>query len=340
MLRIDPVSVTFGFVNSTSNGNVLTGDPVVFMISAATRMLSLSFNVDFGDGSAAIYSLIDANQTISRAYAFAGVYNVTMTTVDGAYINIIPIYSLKVNVTGRPSCSPPLLSIENKGSFDNPMLSQRSSTLTLTSVTILSCSFDNTNTKIWTLNEVDPMSGALIGSPIDLTQNASRFAGSNQGILVVYANSLEYGRYLFKYTVTVRYTMDGGLTYLTLQTDISTYVQIMPTGLNVFGLPKGILQQTYGLNQQILLDAGSNTKDLDLFIDPKTLYYQFFCQVIPNGYATTYYTNQYSVVTQYGTTNYFQVKNTTTALNTPSTECLESKITISYKLFIFQFNIK
>jgi hypothetical protein len=328
---VEPINVTFGFANDSADTTVLTGDPVVFLLVAFTRRLSISFNVDFGDNTSSLFMLTDSNQTISKAYAFAGVYTVTMKTLNTAYSSVIPTYNITLNVTGRPSCSSPVLSIDNQGSFDNPAETQRSATLTLNSVTIMSCAFNNTNTKIWTLNEVDSLSGALIGSPIDMTLDSTKFAGYNQGILVVYPNALGYGRYMFKYTVTITYTKNAGLTYLTLQSEVSTYIQISPTGLNVFGLPKGILQQSYGLYQQILLDAGSNTKDLDYYVDPRTLYYQFYCQVIPSGQATSYFTDVYSIVTQYNQTNFFQVKDTTTTqTNIKSTECLES---------MFSFNL-
>ncbi len=290
-----------------------------------TSQASVSFRVDFGDGSSSIYTLTDTIEFITKSYAFAGIYNVTMRTIDLAYANAVPASNLTVNVTGPPSCNPPFLSIENQGTFDNPVQVQRSQILTLTSVTIMSCAFDNTNTKAWSLNKVDPSTGALVGSPIDTTSNPSRFSGSNQAILVVYSNVLGYGKFLFKYTVTVRYTRNGGLTYSTTQADVSTYVQIVLTGLDVFGLPRGILQQTYGISQHVVLDAGVNTKDLDSFVDPRTLSFAFYCQVVPSGKATSYFTDRFSIVTRFNATNFYQVKNTSTALNTPSTECLTSK---------------
>jgi hypothetical protein len=327
-LYLPPVfNVTFGFANTSASSSVgLTGESVLFKLSALTSGLSISFNVDFGDGTSSIYSLTDKIEIISKSYAFARMYNVSMRTTDQAYQSQVPSANLVINVTGAPSCTPPLLSIENQGSLSNPMQALRSEVIILTSVTILACAFDNTNTKSWSLNEVDPETDTLIGSPIDLTSNPVRFSGSDQAILVVYSNGLNYGRYLAKYRVTVRYTKDGGSTYLTVQSTASTYVQIKPTGLNVFGLPKGILKQTYGTSQQVVLDAGTNTIDLDAFLDTRTLQYLFYCQVIPSGQAMSYFTDPNSIVTRYGSSNFFQVRNTTTAASTPSTECLTSTL--------------
>jgi hypothetical protein len=136
-----------------------------------------------------------------------------------------------------------------------------------------------------------------------MSASPSSYTGYDQGILVISSNTLNYGTYMLNYSVTISY--NGG----SLTQSATTYITIVPTGLNVFGLTSGILQQTYGTSQQIVIDPGSNTVDLDAFVNPATLNYTFYCQVVPNGQSgMLFFNNTYPVFNL--TANVFQLNST------------------------------
>jgi hypothetical protein len=184
------------------------------------------------------------------------------------------------------------------------------------------CGYNYTNTKGWTLYKVDSATGATLGSAIDLTSDPLSFSGFDSATLVVYPNVLDYGIYLFTYSVRILYSMDGGATTLTLQAQTSTYVEYVKTGLNIFGFLNGILQQTYGMSQQIVIDPGTNSIDLDNVVNPSTLNYTFYCQKVPSGQSTSAYFSSGGAITQLGSTNLYQVYSPTFASDCFTSKCL------------------
>jgi hypothetical protein len=148
-----------------------------------------------------------------------------------------------------------------------------------------------------------------------LTADQLSFSGYDAATLVVYPNVLDYGVYLFTYSVAVVYSMDRGVTLLTLQAESSTYVEYVKSGLNVFGFLNGILQQTYGLLQQIVIDPGTKSVDLDNVVDPSKLNYTFYCQKVPSYQSTSAYFSNGGAISQLGSTNLFQVYSSTFSSN-------------------------
>jgi hypothetical protein len=135
-----------------------------------------------------------------------------------------------------------------------------------------------------------------------MAASPTSYSGYNQGILVINPNTLAYGTYMFTYSVTIS-TSGGSVTQ-----SATTYVKIVPTGLNVFGFQNGILEQTYATGLEIVIDAGSNTIDLDGLAKPSSLNYTFYCQIVPNGQSgLTYFSNGFPISNI--TNNVYQVQS-------------------------------
>jgi hypothetical protein len=209
------------------------------------------------------------------------------------------------------------LGVQNAANLTAPYAYLRSNTITISSITVFVCSYNYANTKVWTLTQVDPVSGLPTGlGSIDLTADPTAFSGHDQAILVIYPNKLDYGVYYLTYSVTIKYTMDYAGTIRTLYSQTYTHIQIVKAGLNVFGLKNGIMQQVYGVDQQIVLDPGSFSVDLDKFVDPSTLYYTFYCRKVPTGQSTALYFSGGGAITRLGALpNVYQVYSPTFSSN-------------------------
>jgi hypothetical protein len=118
-----------------------------------------------------------------------------------------------------------------------------------------------------------------------MTANPSAYTGYDQSILVVNPNTLSYGTYMFTYSVKISYS-GGNLTQ-----SATSNVSVVPAGLNVFGFTAGVQQQTYGTAQQIVIDPGSNSIDLDSFVNPANLSYSFYCKTVSAGQSGFWFLN-------------------------------------------------
>jgi hypothetical protein len=264
---------------------------------AGTNAQYILFSLSYGDGSLPVnYVMKDAIEVISKGYAFAGMYTVSVTALNST----IPMTngSLTLNVTGPDSCAPPTIGILNPGTVISPVPFNRSSIVALFGSLAISCSFKYTISYAWT------MVNLATGVSTDMTINQG-YSGYNTGILVISPNTLSYGTFKFTYTVTLSYTANGGGSFT--QSAI-TYVTIVPTGLNVFGLTNGILQQSYGSAQAITVDAGANTIDLDSVVNLASLNYTFYCQRVPTGQSGVLFFSNNNPITILSS-NMFQVQS-------------------------------
>jgi hypothetical protein len=296
--------------------NVLTGVTTVLALDVVTSGVTIPIIVDIGDGSdPVVYTLKDETISIDVAYAFRGFYKVNVNAL-GFYANILTPSNLTLNVSGPPACSSPRLKIQNAAPLTSPSAFLRSNTITITGITSFSCAYNYTNSKEWSLVKVDPETEKQIGDPIDLTLDSKAFKGHDQAILVIYPLVLNFGVYYLTYTAKVIYSMDYGVTYLNIQGQASTYFQIVRTGLNVFGLQNGILQQTYAGGQEVVLDPGTFSVDMDMIVDPSSLSYLFYCQKVPSGQSTSAYFQSGGAITRLGSLpNMFQVFSSTFGSN-------------------------
>ena len=62
--------------------------------------------------------------------------------------------------------------------------------------------------------------------------------------------------------------------------DISTYVQVIPTGLVVYALQNGIQSILIGSNQTLIFNPVLYSFDMDNFVSPQLLEFKFFCQKV------------------------------------------------------------
>jgi hypothetical protein len=223
-------------VYSTLSGttDISTGELAQLTLTVLTNFYYILFSVSHGDATLPVYYVLkDTTQMLSKAYSNNGMYTVTVVAVNGS----VPLnHSLTFNVTGGPSCAPPTVSIANPGTSNGPVPLNRSTMIILTGELTLSCTYTYTVTKLWTMTRVYPTVAV-----IDMTSDPnSAFSGYDQGILVVRPNTLNYGVYMFNYSVTISFSAGSFLQWA------NTYVSVVATGLNVFGFPSGILQQAYG----------------------------------------------------------------------------------------------
>jgi hypothetical protein len=71
-------------------------------------------------------------------------------------------------------------------------------------------------------------------------------------------------------------TNDGSV----FSNDISTYVQVIPTGLVVNALQNGLQSMLIGSNQTLTFNPAMYSFDMDNFISPQLLEFKFFCQKV------------------------------------------------------------
>jgi hypothetical protein len=307
-----------GIQSSISGTNVVqTGELFTINLTVITYYSLAQFAVTFNPSDPAnpssavsvMYLMQDSSQIIQRSYAIAGVYTVSVQSLDPSNLNTT---NLTLNVVGSPACAPPVLTIQNAGSSSNPTQFTRSSYITLTGVLTISCSFNYSTNKTWSLIQ-------LPSTEINMTSNSSAFTGYNQGVLVINPNILSYGIYMLNYTVTILYSGGGNLTQIA-----TTYISVVPTGLNVFGFAAGVLQRSYSTAQQIVLDAGANTIDSDCLVNPRNLNYTFYCQVVPIGQSgDLFFSNAYPIANL--SWNVFQ-------LQSPNGNCFNCKM---FKFMLF-----
>jgi hypothetical protein len=84
---------------------------------------------------------------------------------------------------------------------------------------------------------------------IDLSSNPTW----QSTILVTQANSLAFGLYAFNFQTNVTITKTSNILFQT--NNITTYVQIIPSGLAVYGLENGVSSLLIGTQTIIQLEA-------------------------------------------------------------------------------------
>ena len=157
-----------------------------------------------------------------------------------------------------------------------PKYVHRSELLSLSPVILFSCYLAYTPKYTWSLDKIDLYST----QNIDLTANPT----AQLPELVIQSNTLDYGLYQFKFQVDLTLSMSQ----VAMSNSIKTFIQIVPSGLNVIAIQNGIQSQLIGYNQAFSLSPTNFTVDLDNLILPSSLSFQFYCQTIQlNGNSET-----------------------------------------------------
>jgi hypothetical protein len=182
------------------------------------------------------------------------------------------------------------------------------------------CSLDFTNDKLWSVSKVDQLTGNLIKN-IDVTSNPTKLNSE----LVINSNTLDYGVYRFYFKNGIYFYESAQ--YKTVSSEIETFIEIIPTGLLVFGFTNGVSYMSFGLEQEIEINPGLNSIDLDSIIQPSGLNYTFYCRALKLNDSNTY--TDYSNVTEL---LYMGLNNNLMVFQNNDLKCIKSKL--SKKIFL------
>lgn len=203
----------------------------------------------------------------------------------------------------------------NSGNLVFPFLSNYSDDLTIRVNYLLNCSckclgFCNSSLN-GILTEIDPYTGVTLRN-IALSGISSVSLSS----LTIFKTNLKYGVYYLNISFTMNlFQKDSyGLFLLPATATIvkytQTYFKIVPTGFLLAALNSDLFQN--GVFNQIdvgILDSISFvpvffSRDLDSFVDPNSLEFNFYCQLVPkNQVLNNFNQDLYSIKQETGLTS-------------------------------------
>ena len=158
------------------------------------------------------------------------------------------------------------LEIEPFATLPSPYRIKRSKMFSLSTSTYFVCNLTFNQSYKWTGNRLS-LSGYSL---IDLNANPSSFSSE----LVIQKNQFDYGIYEFTFEVEI----NG------FRCNISTFIEIIPSGLAVYALENGIQSVTIGYEQSLTLDAPSFSFDFDNLVSSSNLTFKYYCS--PNEFNT------------------------------------------------------
>ena len=193
-----------------------------------------------------------------------------------------------------PLCFKPILTIDDQRSFTNPMQIKRSKLFSIIVNIYFECSLDLSDVKEWTayklnnkLNENDPSSIELI----DLSSNPTK----SNSELVFKPNTLSYGIYKLNFKNTVTFNSNQQV-----YADITQYIEIIPTGIQIMAFENGINELSFGNQQDIELNPGLYSTDYDLLAQPFKLNFTFYCRPVNSNSIFQYFNKSASDSFQVG----------------------------------------
>ena len=189
----------------------------------------------------------------------------------------------------------------------SPQIILRSKLFTLNTATYFSCNLSYAITYQWSLNLIV---NSTYASKIDLSLNPTWQSSS----LVIQANTLAYGLYAFNFQTNVTIATSNVL----LENNITTYVQITPTGLAVYGLQNGVSGLLIGSQQSFSLSPTLYSLDLDSLIKPSSLPYKFYCFTINQGLNTIVNATQSVDLFSYKNNSLLQMNSNSTCFSSNS----------------------
>ena len=184
---------------------------------------------------------------------------------------------LNIFFTLVTDCSQPQISILPIYTQSNPQVILRSKLFSLNTATYFSCNSSYTLTFRWKLTFINSTSNVTI----DLSSNPTW----QSTMLVIQAYTLGFGLYAFNFQTNVTVTTSGGMFFTN---NLTTYVQIVPTGLALYGIQDGVSGLQIGSQQSFSLNPALYSLDLDNLIQPNSLKYKFYCFTMKsNGLGNT-----------------------------------------------------
>jgi hypothetical protein len=190
----------------------------------------------------------------------------------------------------------------------NPQIIPRSKLFSLNTATYFSCTSSYAMTFKWSSTLIV---NSTFMTKIDLSSNPTW----QSTILVTQANSLAFGLYAFNFQTNVTITKTSNI----FQTNnLTTYVQIIPSGLAVYGLQNGVSGLLIGTQQSFSLKPALFSLDLDSLIQPSTLQYKFYCFTLKFGVNTIFKTTQSIDLSTYKNNSLLQMNSNTTCFSSNS----------------------
>ncbi len=126
--------------------------------------------------------------------------------------------------------------------------------------------------KTWNLFELDKSTYSILNE-VDLSSNPTH----NSTSLIFPSNTLKYGLYKIKLTVYVFVESTF------FQKEQATFIRIIPTGISVYALEKGIQYLTIGRLQGVEFKPSDYSFDPDLLANISELTYKFYCRMVPKS---------------------------------------------------------
>ncbi len=151
----------------------------------------------------------------------------------------------------RTGCLPPVITlIPSTSSFSSPMQFRRNQDFYLSSNIQLNCNISLTTINQWTIYNCTSTNCSF---PIQLDQTVQTTFSE----LYIPARTLPYGIYQLKLTVKMTYSLN------LISSSFSAYVKITPSGITPNLVQYGTSMITRGHKQDLLLDPGTYSVDLD-----------------------------------------------------------------------------
>ena len=150
---------------------------------------------------------------------------------------------------------------------------KRSTLFSLSTLTYFVCNQNYTQQFSWSLKSFNTT------LYINLTSNPSWQSSE----LVMQSNSLEYG--LYEATINTQIKLENSNSVFANNKSIT--FQIIPTGINVYGLPNGVQSILIGSNQSFSLNPRKHSVDLDSLISPSNLTFKFYCVTKFSNYSSS-----------------------------------------------------
>ncbi|CAF1188688.1 unnamed protein product, partial [Adineta ricciae] len=168
-------------------------------------------------------------------------------------------------ILSNQSCSPNVTIVPTASRLSSPLQVRRSQNFYFVSLITLGCSQLFSISTSWTITYC--------------TSTCSKQVQINGTILTTYsdlyipAQALSYGIYKFELTVTM-------VDMPSLQTTSSVYVHIIPSAVTANLIQYGTSMVTIGYNQDLLLDPGSFSVDLDeSYFNATNWKYKYYCRI-------------------------------------------------------------
>lgn len=168
-------------------------------------------------------------------------------------------------------------------SASSPTVVPRSDTNILAASCIFSTAYAYSISYQWTVYKLDSTTYSVTGTLTYSYNNPTL----NQKTLILPGNTLDYG--LYQAVVQVQISVSGlGQTYAMNE---STYLKVIPSGINVAGLENAVTSMTIGSRQGLTLKPATYSFDPDKVASISSLSFKFYCRIVNQSQTGVYYVN-------------------------------------------------